>query len=770
MNDQEFDQLLNNMRQEEPDAATVAVAQERVWNNLSAAPACVQFRSEFPAYREGALPESHRILLEDHLTRCPGCRRVFNAVPVVPMTVSPARRRFQVPRWAIAAGVAALGLYLGRNALDETFAPSGPRATVASASGSLYALNSAALANGAAIADGEVVRTAAGARAHLQLADGSLIELNERTELYLRAAWSGSTIHLERGDIIVRAAKQRNGYLKVVTRDAEAAVKGTIFTVSAGTAGSLVGVVEGSVAVKQPGVERLLKPGEQATTSEALSKVSVRDAVAWSDEKEKHFALLSELAAIEKQLPAQPARTSSRAVSMLPPGVQIYAAIPNLGPSLNQAVTLVEQGSRDTAVLREWWSSSSASAMKQLVEKVRTLSPMLGEELVFLLLQSQEPLLLVEVKAGQEEALTVELAKLIPAPAAFRIVNRMLLITDSAAHLNALSGQLGQGAGTPFAAELAKRYARGVAWILGADIGSAAGSNQVRFVFAEQRTVQGSEENEATVHFNGPRQGIASWLASPGSSGSAEYASADAVAVFSAATRKPQQIIEELAALVPGFAESLREMQTRTGVNVSNDIAASLGTDFTLSVETAAVPVPGWVAAVEVYQPATLNATISRLTEAYNREAPAERKLTVKQETVDGRTWHSLTLSGFGLQWTFDRGYWILAMDRSIALRALANRAGGFPLVRSTQFKAQMPRLAGVQTSGFVWLNLGPAAELLSSFTSNPQYQRFLAIREPSLITINGETERIQVASRTRLSSLMLDTMINLSSSRKPAK
>ncbi len=781
MNEHELDQILNNMGQDEPDPATLAAVRDRVWNNLSAGPLCLHMRDQFAAYRAEALSESQRLLLEDHLTRCTACRRSFNgadAVVMMPVKLASARR-FTVPRWAIAAGIAAAALFLGRNAIDQALAPAGPRATVESANGPLYALNADVLANGAELSDGAVVRTAAGARARVRLADGSLIEVNERTEFSVKAAWSGATILLERGDIIVRAAKQRNGYLKVVTRDSEAAVKGTIFTVSAGTAGSLVGVIEGSVAVTQTGTERLLKPGEQAATSPSLSKVSVRQAVSWSDEKDKHFALLTELAAIEKQLPGQPARTASRLVSLLPPDVQVYGAIPNLGPTMNQAVSLIEERSHDNAVLREWWASRSAGDMKQLIDKVRVLSPMFGEELVFLLVKPNIPLLLAEVKTGQDAALTAELAKLLPAPAAFRIVNRNLLISDSIAHLDTLSAQLGQGAASPFGVELSKRYARGVSWILAADLTvipaqparAEFGAEKVRFVFAEQRMVQGMEENEATVLFAGPRTGIASWLAAPGSSGSAEYASADALAVFSAATKNPRQIMEELASLVPGFADHLREIQAKTGVNPVNDVAAALGTDFTFSLETASIPIPGVVVAIEVYQPATLNSAIARLVEAYNLEAAADRKLTLKQESIDGRAWHSLFMSGIGAHWTFDRGYWILAMDRAIAVRALATRAGGFPLVRSAQFKTQMPTLAGVQSSGFAWFNLGPAADMISSFAPSPQFKKFLAIREPSLITFTGETERIQVASRTRLTSLMLDTMMNFGAThRKPGR
>jgi hypothetical protein len=216
----------------------------------------------------------------------------------------------------------------------------------------------------------------------------------------------------------------------------------------------------------------------------------------------------------------------------------------------------------------------------------------------------------------------------------------------------------------------------------------------------------------------------------------------------------------------------MAELEAKSGVNAVNDIAAALGTDFTLSVETAAVPLPAWFAAVEVYQPATLNATIARLADTYNKQAEEGRKLTLKQETVEGRVWHSLTLSGFGLQWTFDRGYWIVGMDRAVVGRALATRAGGFPLVRSAAFRGQMPTLAGVaHPSGFAWINMGEAATLLQGFAKGGALEKFLTVREPSLVTFNGFAEQIQVASRTRLSSLMLDAMLQGgASSRKRVK
>src|SRR5262249_6169767 len=142
---------------------------------------------------------------------------------------------------------------------------------------------------GLALADRELIRTAAGAHAILRLADGSQIEMNERTELAVTAAWRGQTIHLDRGDIVVEAAKQGRRALQGGTRDSSDTVKGTVSAVSSGAAGSVVSVVEGSVAVSQAGSELLLERGQHSATSPSLEGVEVRRAVSWSLNADKYY-------------------------------------------------------------------------------------------------------------------------------------------------------------------------------------------------------------------------------------------------------------------------------------------------------------------------------------------------------------------------------------------------------------------------------------------------------------------------------------------------
>jgi hypothetical protein len=797
MPEDRFEELLNEMRNQDVPPEEVAAAKARVWQKIAAATsaACPEFRADLDEYAAGRLEGSRRLLVEDHLGRCSACRRTLaesqGKLRTIPL---PVPRRRSLPawtRWAMAAGLAAAALYLGRGPIDQALAPSGPRATVVRVTGPLFKLPQGILAPGASLEEGEVVRTGLGARAVLRLRDGSLVEVNERSELSVEAAWSGQSVRLERGDVIVQAARQRRGRLRVITRDTVASVKGTVFGVSAGLTGTLVSVVEGSVQVTQPGGQRLLARGQQAASARSLEGVPVRRILAWSENANKYFALLGELAKIEAAVAATstPApRSQSKLLPYLPSCALVYAALPNLGSALDQAVALIEQRAQESATLREWWTSADRQHFKDLVSRAHALSPLIGDEIVFVVSRGPSdtghPLhaMLAEVQQGRQTTLRQELDKLLSgSQGAASVSEKLLVVSGSQAQLNSMLGRLGQGASSPFAAEIAAHYKNGVGVLFAFDAASALqdktappaatvlGANKLKYIIIEQRSVQASDELEATVTFDGPRTGIASWLASPGVAGSAEYISPGAIACVSVSTLSPVEAFNELGRLVgqvnPRFQQELAELEARTGVRVADDVAAALGTDFSFAIERPTVPVPGWVAAVQVNQSGVLDVAVHRLVEAVNREVgPTGQspRLVLEQQAVDGRTWSVLknTRLNLTLYWTYDRGYWVLSMDRGLAAQAITVRASGLQLVRSDQFKSQMPPSSGLSQSGFFWFNpQGPLADIAAVF-GGEQLKALLQSREPILAVVNGETERIRVASRTRLMSMVLTMMM----------
>src|SRR5262245_45101388 len=142
-----LDQALEDMQAEAVDAAALQAARARVWNTLTTAAVggCAEFRSDVRAYLSGSLAAGRRVLVEDHLSRCPACRTTLAEMKGERRVIAmPARSSSRWRRWMPLAAAAALVLsllYLGRDSLDARMAPGGPRATVVSANGGLYRLS-----------------------------------------------------------------------------------------------------------------------------------------------------------------------------------------------------------------------------------------------------------------------------------------------------------------------------------------------------------------------------------------------------------------------------------------------------------------------------------------------------------------------------------------------------------------------------------------------------------------------------------------------------
>lgn len=802
MSQDRLETALEEMQQEAVDAGTLESVRARVWNKLTnaAVGGCAEFQPDLRAYLSGAVTGGRRVLLEDHISRCSVCRAALAEMKGERRVIAmPQRTSSRWRPWGTLAAAAALVLsvlYLGRSTIDAWMAPGGPRATVVSASGGLYRLPGGALEAGAAIGEKERVRTGPGAHAVLRLADGSTVDVNERTELFVTAAWSGQAIHLQRGDVIVQAAKQRRGHLRVLTRDSIASVKGTVFAVSAGMGGSVVSVVEGSVAVNQPGRELVLSPGQQAASNPALA-TSVAAAVSWSPEAEEYLQLLASFAKIERQIAEFPSalRTSSALLSYLPAGAFVYGAVPNPGGKIGQGLAAAEQQAFENAAFRTWWNSDAGLELRRIVDRVQSVSWMLGDEVVFSVASAgprdEVPMVIASVQPDRRAALASALEGLFADAGersrAYSVSDDLMMISDSPSHLDWAISHLGQGASSPFAAAIRARYQRGAGWLIGVDAAPViqmasgddappielAGMVGVKHLFLEQRSPGGAEENEVTLMFQDARRGMASWLADGGSGGAAEYLPADSLLAGYVSMREPGQLFQEFAALmtkkiVPpqeSFQSHLTELEQKLGSGFVANLTAAVGTEAAVALQGFSTSGPAWVMVGLANDPTVIDRSLAKLVDTFNAElGPDEQnnRCTLMQESAGGRLWNTLRGGSvpFGVTWTYDGGYMVAASDRATAERAIATRNGGSALIWSAAFQSQLPSSAGIHPAAFAWLNTQGALGIFSALSQNQAVTKLLAERDPVLVVFDGKPEEIHAASRTRLSGVIVDAML----------
>lgn len=761
--------------------------------------ACEEFRHDFPAYLVKVLIPSRLVLLEDHLSRCPSCRQRIAELKgkrTVTLPVRSSSRWVRLGMLAAAASLLIALVYVGRDSIDVIMAPAGPRATVVSTEGGLFRIAAGSVQAGAAIGERDSVRTGPGARAVLQLADGSRVDVNERTELFLAAAWSGQTIHLQRGDIIVNAAEHRRGGLRVRTRDSIASAKGTIYAVSAGVGGSVVSVVEGSVTVNQRGKELVLKPGDQVASLPALAS-SVAQAVSWSPDSQQLLERLASFVKIEQELANVPAklRSNSALLAHLPAGACVYGAVPNPGLTIGRALALAQEQSTQNATFAAWWNSESGQKLSQIADRIESVSPLLGEEIAFSVSVAESsvsasgepvPLVMARVKPGKRAELATTVERLFAQanePAPYAVVDDLVVVSDSPSHLAWATAHLGQGAGSPFAAAITERYQRGVGWLIGVDAAALstiaseddappvelAAMTKMKYVFLEQRAPAGAEENEVTFAFQGPRTGVASWLADAGSGGAAEYLPADALVAGYVSMREPLQMFEELIAQMtrsePEFARSLSSLEEKLGASFVRNLTAAVGTEAALALTGFSTGDPIWVMASVANDPAVIDSSLQKLVETFNTGlGPDEqfKRIVFEQEIAGGRTWSRMRTEGLplGIIWTYDAGYMVAGADRAVAERAIATRNGGFPLVWSSDFLRQLPSSAGLYPSAFAWLNTRGAGAMLSPLAPSPALGELMARRDPILVVFDGAAGQIRAASHTHISGLIMDLML----------
>jgi hypothetical protein len=466
---------------------------------------------------------------------------------------------------------------------------------------------------------------------------------------------------------------------------------------------------------------------------------------------------------------------------------------------------LLEERVQKSEVLREWWhrqgpGRKGGPVLAEVVAKLQRLGEQVGEEVVIAFVprprgreDRHHVLFLAEPRSsGLRAFLESELFAGVPKPPRLVFVTNVAAMpaggadlyvlvrpdlvaasSDRATLRAAVSAFDGKTSGlddTPFGRRIADAYRDGTGLLVAADASratynrppEASGLGDVQHFIAERTEIGGRAQNRAELLFSGRRRGIPSWLGAPAPMGALEFVSPEAVGVASFVTKNPALVFDDMLGFHEDRSKALRELgklESQFRLRLREDVAAALGSDFTIALDGPMLPVPAFKLIAEVYDSARLESSLQTLVEALKREMGPKEGIDLEHEQAAGRTFHRLRLRGDNgatveIHYTFADGYLVAAPSRALVLKAIAVRDSGRSLARSPRFTGLWPTDGHTHVSALLYQNLaslaGAAADAAPGAAMSPEQRQavadVVARLQPSLVYAVGEEDRIQVA------------------------
>jgi hypothetical protein len=820
--DPELEQAVAEIRDEAIDPAAIESAAARVWARIAREAAaggplpvpepaahirsCADVQALIPDFRAGRLPEARALLVKDHLHQCVACRRVYEgkvtAMPARPAG-TPARRSYTV-RWAAAAVVvAAAGVSIWL-AVDQFGARSG-RAYVQALNGALFEITGAGirpLAVGGNLPAGAEIRTAKDSAATLELWDGSTVEMRERSALSSSQNGRDITIRVERGSILVQAAKRRSGHLYVATDDCRVAVTGTVFSVNAGLKGSRVSVIQGEVHVAQDNQDKVLRPGEQSVSGSSLERAPILYDVSWS-RIGAHLGAGVGVAAAPRV---------TELLDRAPSSTVLFAILPKAADAVDEMRASLREAMEGDPQLRMWLGGGNAvvdplssrvlgaGRAEDLFSALRGTSDYL-DEVALVVFEGPDKQPELAFLGNAKRPGLADFLKKAGLPAAVEERPGLAVFGPQRASVEAFAATLDQPRGafksSPCYDRLAEAEREGAGAALCADLSRTGQPSQgPRYFLGQDRQENGQPATRATIGFNGPRTGMDAWLASPAPMGSLDYVTSDATLLLAFVVNDPSAIIDQTLALEQrsqaGADRALAEADRQTGLDVRKDLAASLGGEFALALDGPVLPTPSWKFIAEVYDPIRFQATLQKVVDAYNAQTVKSGGKPWRNfaETVEGRTFHTIGTADENplttACYTFDDGYLIAGPSRAVLNQAFQAKTNRTSITRSSRFIAMMPRDPYANFSAVVYENLGsslaPIVNLLGSLApqgaaqgaaGRPNSLQNLANPKPAFVAAYGEPDRITIAGNGNtvgagISQIMSGSLLGIAGNAAP--
>src|SRR5262245_58968915 len=752
MTDRELNNIVDDaaaeIRNENLDSAMVEGAAQRVWARMTGEQAaiaagvrpveqirnCDDFQALIPAYLQGYLSSARTMLLEDHTRECVPRRKSLKQSRHGNQTAirlqeqrakaDAARYRTNVFRWAVAAVlVVGLGLFAWPWIQRSINSLKTLEAVVEAAQGGVYKVTgdkTQAVKVGEKLLRGERIRTAKNSAAVVKLGDGTLVEMRDRSEFSVNDTTAGRTINLERGQVIVQAAKQRDRKLFVQTDDSLVSVTGTIFSVNSGAKGARVSVIEGEVHVDNAGKAQVLRAGDQTTTHGSIGRVPVREEIAWSRDAERYIRMLDAIRGqIDQQLAMPGNRYSTRLLDLVPGDTVLYVAIPNISETLARANEILQENLRKNDELRGWWEqeqkeSKRRQGLNQAIELMREFGSQLGDEIVISAAanprgygEPEAPVLLAEVRdggafrsfiEGQLDKLGSERkhARVVDDPMNIAsegkdeffiwITGDLIAVSPRPEQLRSLAARMRQGAkpfaSTPFYAQIANLYRDGAGLVIAADLdrivmqslrkekdekdavaAQQLGVTDLRYFIVEVKEKDGRPYNRAVVSFRENQRGVTSWLAQPGPMGALEFISPDASLVAAFVVKEPTALVDDLLETLKKADEKgwkdMQRFQAEQGIDLRNDLAAPLSGEYAFALDGPVLPTPSWKAVFQVDNQQHLQQTLELIVGKINAEMAEHGKkgFAWSQAESGGRVFYTLRSLEYGLEVNYTYAY-----------------------------------------------------------------------------------------------------------------
>jgi type IV pilus assembly protein PilA len=564
-----------------------------------------------------------------------------------------------------------------------------------------------------------------------------------------------------------------------------------------------------------PGARKATARKAPASDQNTAKKKADANDMAWLRDAMNNKELMTDVGTLTQKLkdgiqyPAP--RNQSNLLVRIPESTDIYLALPNYGEPVHQALEIFRQELQESAAMREFLKKnhleSALPTLENALQQFYEFSQFLGDEIVITGgLRGKEPsfLIIAELrKPGTREFLEKLNSEIFTSPgdrlrilgpqelsaddsvakqAPIVLVRRDLVVLGfNMTSLRKFNAQVDDSSPRFVASTLGKRVARsyqnGTNTVIGLDLHRLMGSipksqaqasvmleksgfGDASYLVAEHKIAGGQSHNHMEMTFNGPRHGIASWLAAPAPMGGFDFVSSKAGLAAGMILKNPTMIFDDLGEIMGEAAfASLPQMEAQFGVNIKRDLLSKFTGEVVLEMEQQPMQLADAQAGTKPKPPglgrfklvfhvtdsAGLQKTLSRLLvmapmQSGTREEDGVTFNTLKKPAAAGDTTE--------INYFFMDGYLVIASDAETARDAIRSHRTGDSLAKSGKLRDARPADQPENASFIMYQDASGAVGAMFA-QMPPELRQLLPMTpmaniKPNAVFINGEESSFQ--------------------------